>query len=230
MLLYHGSKNIVEKPIFGVGSRYNDYGQGFYCTENQELAKEWACQERNGGYCNQYELDVSELSILNLNSESYHILNWVALLIQNRMFSKKTINAKNSETYILQNFLPDISGADIVQGYRADDSYFAFARDFLNNAITVHQLSEAMRLGELGEQIVLKSKKAFNAIQFVKADPVEYCIYGPRREERDNKARNTYINSHGTDFEITPDDLYMADIIRRRLTNDDKSLFRSLSR
>lgn len=41
MILYHGSKDIIEKPIYGQGKKYNDYGLGFYCTDNIELAKEW---------------------------------------------------------------------------------------------------------------------------------------------------------------------------------------------
>ncbi len=50
--------------------------------------------------------------------------------------------------------------------YRADDSYFDFAEAFLNNAITVEQLSRAMRLEKLGEQIVLKSQFAFSKIKY----------------------------------------------------------------
>ena len=34
MILYHGSKDIIEKPIYGQGKKYNDYGLGFYCTDN----------------------------------------------------------------------------------------------------------------------------------------------------------------------------------------------------
>lgn len=44
MLLYHGSEKILEKPVYGFGRTDNDYGRGFYCTEDRELAKEWACQ------------------------------------------------------------------------------------------------------------------------------------------------------------------------------------------
>ena len=40
MTLYHGSENIIEAPEFGKGARNNDYGKGFYCTENIELARE----------------------------------------------------------------------------------------------------------------------------------------------------------------------------------------------
>ena len=45
LVLYHGSTDIIEAPEFGKGKAYNDYGQGFYCTENKELAKDWACLE-----------------------------------------------------------------------------------------------------------------------------------------------------------------------------------------
>lgn len=39
--LYHGSPNIIEKPIYGYGKPYNDYGLGFYCTGSLDMAKEW---------------------------------------------------------------------------------------------------------------------------------------------------------------------------------------------
>ena len=45
LTIYHGSKDKIIQPIYGLGKNYNDYGQGFYCTENLELAKEWACTE-----------------------------------------------------------------------------------------------------------------------------------------------------------------------------------------
>ena len=41
-ILYHGSEFLIEKPEFGKGARHNDYGRGFYCAENIELAREWA--------------------------------------------------------------------------------------------------------------------------------------------------------------------------------------------
>ena len=30
--LYHGSRDIIKKPVYGYGKKYNDYGLGFYCT------------------------------------------------------------------------------------------------------------------------------------------------------------------------------------------------------
>lgn len=40
-IIYHRSDHIIERPKFGYGKTYNDYGVGFYCTENSSMAKEW---------------------------------------------------------------------------------------------------------------------------------------------------------------------------------------------
>ena len=84
--LYHGSQIILEKPEYGKGARNNDYGRGFYCTEEIELAREWACAKQTNGYVNQYKLDLEGLRVLNLNNGKYNILNWLALLAANRTY------------------------------------------------------------------------------------------------------------------------------------------------
>ena len=56
---------------------------------------------------------------------------------------------------------PDISEVDVIIGYRAGDSYFSFAQDFVNNTISVRDLNQATHRGTLGEQVVLISEKAF---------------------------------------------------------------------
>ena len=84
LILYHGSPEIVRKPEYGKGKPYNDYGRGFYCTENLDLAREWACGENTDGFVNRYEIDPGKLRILNLSSENYTILHWLALLMKYR--------------------------------------------------------------------------------------------------------------------------------------------------
>ena len=37
--LYHGSSKVIEKPVYGYGKTYNDYGLGFYCTDSLEMAQ-----------------------------------------------------------------------------------------------------------------------------------------------------------------------------------------------
>ena len=82
LTIYHGSPKIIQKPVFGYGNKYNDYGMGFYCTESMELAKEWACSLELDGYANSYSLNMSGLSVLQLTAGEYNILNWLYVLLQ----------------------------------------------------------------------------------------------------------------------------------------------------
>ena len=111
MIVYHGSKEIVEVPIYGKGSEQNDYGRGFYCTESSELAKEWACPSVNDGFANKYELDLTGLKVLYLNGEGYNILNWVAILIKNRTFSKRSPIARQASKYLLEEHSCSLSSS-----------------------------------------------------------------------------------------------------------------------
>lgn len=224
MILYHGSSKIIEVPTYGLGSETNDYGKGFYCTESSELAKEWACPTLNNGFSNKYEFDISDLNVLYLNKPRYNILNWLALLLNNRIFVKRSPIARQASQYILDEFLTDISDYDVIWGYRADDSYFSYAKDFLNNTISLSQLSQAMKLGELGEQIVLISPKAFENIKFIEYEIADGSIYNAHRMERDNIAKRAYLNNHGANFAINKDDLYVQDILREQVKNNDSRL------
>ena len=223
MIIYHGSKDIIEKPELGKGNQKNDYGLGFYCTENVELAKEWACSNNEtNGYANQYEIDLSNYKVLDLREEKYSILNWMALLLKFRTFDVNTPISAQAKEYILENFYIDVENYDIIIGFRADDSYFSFAKDFINNTISVEQLAEAMRLGELGIQIVLKSKKAFDMVKYISYELAECKEYYVKRVSRDKKARETYLSGHRQN--LVSDGLFVMDIIRKGLKNGDKIL------
>jgi len=193
--IYHGSEKIVEQPTFGMGRKNNDFGLGFYCTTNMELAKEWAVSSLRSGLYNQYSLDTEYLNILNLNSSDYTILNWIAVLVEHRLFSIKTPVAGRAKKYLIENFGINVNAFDVIIGYRADDSYFDYAESFLNNSISVKQLAYAMRLGKLGEQIVLKSKYAFSNLKFEGFDVAEREEYYVLRKARDDEANQLYLNN-----------------------------------
>ena len=74
MIVFHGSDHIVERPVLNGDKRSKDYGSGFYTTENLELAKEWACAKNSDGFANRYELDLTGLSILNLNAPGSYLV------------------------------------------------------------------------------------------------------------------------------------------------------------
>ena len=223
--IYHGSKQIVEVPTFGLGRKNNDFGLGFYCTESNDLAKEWAVSSLSDGFSNRYTLNTEYLNILNLNSPNYTILNWIAVLVDHRLFSIRTPIARRAKQYLTECFSINVNAYDLVVGYRADDSYFDFAEAFLNNAITVEQLSRAMRLGKLGEQIVLKSQFAFSKIKYEGFEAAEKNRFYVLRKARDDEANQTYPDIQ----EDEDDGLYIQDILRGGITNDDPRIPRNVS-
>ena len=228
-ILYHGSKEIIEKPTLRGGKESNDYGYGFYCTENIELANEWACPDNNDGYANKYELDMIGLNVLDLTKPEYNILNWMALLLQFRIPKGMTPNDEMAREYILKNFSIDLTKVDVIIGYRADDSYFSFARDFLKNTITVAQLSRAMELGKLGIQVVLHSEKAFEQLKYIESTIADNETYYTKRRARDLMAKEEYREATKLSS-VTQDDLFIMDIIRQEVKNDDPRIQRNISR
>ena len=224
--LFHGSKKIVEVPTFGEGKKTNDFGLGFYCTETEELAKEWAVSSLQDGFSNRYTLTTEYMNILNLNSPEYTILNWIAVLVEHRIFSIKTPVARRAKRYLIDNFGINVNAYDLITGYRADDSYFDYAESFLNNGISVEQLAKAMRLGKLGEQIVLKSQFAFSRIKFEGFDVAEKEEFYVLRKSRDDEANQLYLEM----LEEESDGLYIQDIIRGGITNDDPRIPRNISK
>lgn len=218
-IIYHGSEKIIEMPEYGKGALNNDYGRGFYCTRNMELAKEWACGRGSGGYANKYELDPDGLSIIDLNADPYSILNWLAVLTRHRTYWQNGSISEEAKDYLQKNFYVDMAEYDIIMGYRADDSYFTFAQDFISNVIPLVKLKTAMHLGELGVQVVLKSRRAFESIRFQGYEEAEPEIYYAKKSERDIRARKAYRSEKSSDDLIN--DIYMIDIMREGMKNGD---------
>lgn len=103
--VYYGSDHIIERPKYGYGKIYNDYGVGFYCTENQNMAKEWGVSADKNGYANRYEIECDGLKVLNLNMRDYTMLHWLTILLENREFDASTPLAAEAKEYLLQNFI-----------------------------------------------------------------------------------------------------------------------------
>lgn len=157
------------------------------------MAKEWGILQGRDGFANCYELECDDLSILNLNDSQYCILHWLAVLLENREFDVPSALALEAKEYILTNFAVDYKAYDVIIGYRTDDSYFSFAQDFINGTISYRQLNDAMHLGKLGQQFVLKSQKAFDRIRFVGAEKAEHEEWYAKKRARDQKARRQYF-------------------------------------
>lgn len=221
-MIYHGSDHIIEKPEYGYGKTYNDYGLGFYCTENPNMAKEWGVSADHNGYANQYRIDCEGLRILDLNTSDYTMLHWLAILLENREFDTFTPLAAEAKEYLIHTFCPDYRSADIMIGYRADDSYFSFASDFINGAISYRQLSSAMRLGKLGKQFVVKSRKAFERLTFMGYEVAEARNWYKKKAFRDQTARRQYFDVERNRRQ--KGDLYITTILDEEMRADDPRL------
>ena len=220
--IYHGSEHIIKKPIFGYGKTYNDYGLGFYCTEEIEMAKEWGVNFDRNGYANIYEIEADSLNILDLNNDKYITLHWLAILLKNREFDAPSGLAAEAKEYILKNFMVDYKNYDAIIGYRADDSYFSFAQDFINGTISYRQLGNALRLGKLGQQFVLKSKKAFDNLKYLGYETAESKEWFEKKDLRDKLARREYFDVERNKWQRG--DIYIAQIIDEEMKADDTRL------
>ena len=227
ILLYHGSQRIIDRPHIRGGKPYNDYGYGFYCTEHVDIAREWAVEKERDGFCNMYGLDMSGLVVFNLNNGEYTILHWLSVLLENRRFEASSALAREGRAYITRHFQVDYHSADVIRGYRADDSYFSFASDFLNGTISVRQLEEAMYLGMLGEQIVLKSERAFLQCIFRGYEAVGAQEWFAKKEKRDRDARRQYRERNKADY--VRGDLYLPMLIDGEVGPDDTRVRRIVS-
>lgn len=225
--LLHGTDHIIEVPNIGFGNPHNDYGQGFYCTKIDEMACEWACKKNTDGFVNVYDFNDEGLKTLNLLDGQHTVLNWIALLLQYRTFKLDTEVSIDARDYIIEHYSVNLSGYDVVVGYRADDSYFQYAEAFVSNGLPLRSLNKALRLGKLGEQTVVISQKGFDRLKFIEAYPVDKSIYYPKFLDRDTRARDTYRQDikKGKSYR---DDIFVLDILREEMSNDDPRIQRIL--
>jgi hypothetical protein len=162
------------------------------------------------------------LNVLDLNSEPYCLLHWLAVLLENRQFETEYGLPSEAKEYLTTRFAVPYRSADVIVGYRADDSYFTFAQDFISGAISYSQLASAMRLGRLGNQYVIKSRKAFGRIKHVESRPALRSDWLERKNERDRAARQEYLN--GLRHRRVPGDLRIDRIIDEGIGPDDERL------
>ena len=201
--LLHGTDHIIEVPDIHIGNPHNDYGMGFYCTRVDEMAREWACKKNTDGFVNSYDFDTEELKVLNL------------------------LDGTHTRDYLIDHYSIDLTGYDVVIGYRADDSYFQYAESFVSNTLPLRSLNKALKLGKLGEQTVVISQKGFDRLHFVNAYPVSKSVYYPKFLDRDTKARDTYRKEIKKSKSYR-DDIFVLDILREEMSNDDPRIQRIL--
>lgn len=204
MILYYGADRLVTKPIYGIGNPTNDYGLGFYLTPDKGMARLWASRFANGGFVISFNVPLEELKVLYLNSNTQEdILRWITILVSHRFDADEYEEHKKAIDWLKWHFYPDVSNYDVIVGYRADDSYFGYSRSFVAGELSIEKLSEAMKLGKLGLQHVLISKKAFSKTKYLAHESVphaseyesfrEKTLEQYRRVKAEDKDSNTFL-------------------------------------
>ena len=89
----------------------------------------------------------------------------------------------------------------------------------------MRSLSRALQLGKLGEQTVLVSEKAFKRIEFLDATPVPKEEYYPKFLARDTEARRSFREDIKKKKPYK-DDIFVMDILREEIKNDDPRIQR----
>ena len=151
------------------------------------------------------------------------MLSWIAVLLANRTFQLDLEIAVEVRDYLLANFMPPIGDADVVVGYRADDSYFNYAEAFVSNGLSISRLNDALRLGKLGIQIALRSEKALGKLRFVRADEVPWDEYHGRYVSRDAGARRERRESLKKGAPATVG-VFAYDVVRMGLRQGDERI------
>ena len=197
MIFYHGSKLIIDKPIVNGSNPKNDYGASFYTTLDLESAKEWACKNNELGLVNKYQIrksDFESLKLLDLtNKNEFNILNWIAILMHFRDLDFKVQQLYQHRLKWLERFYIDVEQFDIIKGFRADDSYFAFPLAFLMGQLSLERLQNVFLIGKLGIQYAFMSNRAIKHLKFLSSENVDIKYVG-KHYQRVKDATSEYKN------------------------------------
>ena len=101
--------------------------------------------------------------------------------------------ANNGKEFIISNYSVPYGEYDVIIGWRADDSYFSYAKAFLNNTISLEALESAMRFGNLGIQYAFRSEEVINELKNESFSIAERKMYLKNKLDRDSSARESYI-------------------------------------
>ena len=189
MKLYHGSQVKDFVPTYGLGNDTHDYGRGFYTTADKELGKEWAVgqQADRDGWLHVYEADLEALKVFDFADVG--VLAWIAELMKHRPADNTPSYRRDSHRFV-ERYGVDLSGCDVVKGWRADASYFFIARMFVRNQVDVSILRQLLKLGDLGVQYFFKSERAFAALKELddEKESVPLSEYKAKFNDRDRVA------------------------------------------
>lgn len=150
MILYHGSKVIVEAPEIRLQKYNKDFYFGFYCTLYPEQAIRWATRFDGIGYLNEYEYTYNE----DLNVKHFPEMSeeWLDFIVSCRL--------GRPHAY------------DIVEGPMANDTIFNYVQNFVDGKISRAAFWELAKFKRPTHQISFHTARALTTLTFVRGAEV----------------------------------------------------------
>jgi len=150
MILYHGSREVVEYPEIRKTVFNKDFYFGFYCTQYKKQAERWATRYGKKGYVNRYEYTPNE----NLKYLKFERMTeeWLDFIVACRL--------GKSHTY------------DIVEGPMADDAIFNYVQNFIDKKISRTAFWELAKFNHPTHQISFHTISALNTLVFQESEVI----------------------------------------------------------
>ncbi len=146
IILYHGSKEIIEFPEIRITKYNKDFYYGFYCTVLSEQAKRWAVRYTGTGIINQYLYKPnSTLKILKFEDMNEE---WLDFIVECRLGKKHSY--------------------DIVEGPMANDTIFNYIQNFVDGKISRAAFWELAKFKKPTHQISFHTISALTTLEFKK--------------------------------------------------------------
>ena len=150
MILYHGSRQIVEYPEIRKAKYNKDFYFGFYCTRCEEQAKRWAARYGANGYLNKYEY-------VRDNRLNYKVFDemteeWLDFIVACR--------SGKSHKY------------DIVEGPMADDTIYNYVQNYMDGKISRAAFWELAKFKYPTYQISFHTVSALDTLKFIGSEVV----------------------------------------------------------
>jgi hypothetical protein len=150
IVLYHGSKEIVQYPEIRVQKYNKDFYFGFYCTLYPEQAIRWATRFDGVGILNKYEYAPNE----NLKVKHFPEMTeeWLDFIVDCRL--------GKSHDY------------DIVEGPMANDTIFNYVQNFVDGKISRQAFWELAKFKRPTHQISFHTARALATLTFIEEKEV----------------------------------------------------------
>lgn len=146
MILYHGSRQLVEYPEIRITKFHKDFYYGFYCTLLKEQAKRWAVRYQNTGVINEYAYTPDEtLKILKFSEMTEE---WLDFIVSCRL--------GKAHSY------------DIVEGPMANDTIFNYVQNFVDGKISREAFWALAKFKRPTHQISFHTVKALSTLTFLR--------------------------------------------------------------